>query len=34
MLFLTESLLNETMLPLVLNRAGEEGMDATEGVGE
>lgn len=31
---LTDSLLNETMLPLVLKRAGDEGIDTTEGVGE
>lgn len=30
----TDSLLRETMLPLVLNSAGEEGMEMTEGVGE
>ena len=31
---LTDSLLRETMLPLVRNRAGEEGIETTDGVGE
>ena len=32
--FFTESLLNETMLPLVLKSAGDEGMEVTDGVGD
>ena len=31
---LTESLLKETMLPLVLSNAGDDGTEMAEGVGE